>query len=235
VSEIKLTAEQRTEFGKGAARRIRRAAKIPAVIYGHGEPPQHVTLPGHETMLALKHSNALLSLTIDGGAPLLALAKDVQRNPVRPEIEHVDLVVVRRGEKVEVEIAVHLTGEAAPETVVTLDHATLLIEAEATDIPETVEVSVEGLAAGTQVHAADVTLPAGTRLVTDPGALVVLVGQARTAEDVEAELSEAEAELGIAHEAPQTQVETPSSADTEGTGQAASGPTGAAEGDAERA
>jgi large subunit ribosomal protein L25 len=229
VSEIKLTAEQRTEFGKGAARRIRRAAKIPAVIYGHGEPPQHVTLPGHDTMLALKHSNALLSLTIGGGTPLLALVKDVQRNPVRPEIEHVDLVVVRRGEKVEVEVAVHLTGEAAPETVVTLDHTTLLLEAEATNIPQTVEVSVEGLVAGTQIHAGDVALPAGSRLVTDADALVLVVGQARTAEDLEAELGEAEAELGIVHEASHAEAEAPAAADTEGAGEAASRPTAAAD------
>jgi large subunit ribosomal protein L25 len=203
VSETKLKAEPRTEFGKGAARRIRRAHKIPAVVYGHGTAPQHVTLPGHETMLALKHSNALIALDIEGGDSVLTLAKDVQRDPVRRTIEHVDLVVVRRGEKVQVEVAVHVTGESAGDTLVTVDHATLLLEAEATHIPETVEVSVEGFEAGTQVHASDVRLPDGATLVTDPEALVVNVTAAPTAEALESELAEAEAEAGIEHEAPE--------------------------------
>jgi large subunit ribosomal protein L25 len=207
VSETKLKAEPRTEFGKGAARRIRRAHKIPAVVYGHGTAPQHVTLPGHETMLALKHSNALIALDIEGGDSVLTLAKDVQRDPVRRTIEHVDLVVVRRGEKVQVEVAVHVTGESAGDTLVTVDHATLLLEAEATHIPETVEVSVEGFEAGTQVHASDVRLPDGSTLVTDPEALVVNVVAAPTAEALESELAEAEAEAGIEHEASEAEAE----------------------------
>ncbi len=232
VSEIKLSAELRNEFGKGAARRIRRADKIPAVVYGQGEPPQHVTLPGHATMMALKNPNALMSLSIDSATSVLALAKDVQRDPVRWEIEHVDLVVVRRGQKVEVEIGVHVTGEAAPETVVTVDHATLLVEAEATHIPEGVEVSVEGLEAGTQIHASEVVLPAGSTLVTDPEALVVNVSQARTADDVDAELAEAEAEMGIEHdESDAEQAEATSSAGggAEGSAGEGAGTEGSAE------
>src|SRR6478735_7818212 len=166
MPEIKLVAEPRTQFGKGAARKIRRDHKIPAVMYGHGTAPVHIALPGHETMLALKHTNALLTLVIDGEEHL-ALAKDVQRDPIKPVIEHVDLVVVRRGEKVTVDVPVHLEGEAAAETVVTLDHSTLQLLVAATDIPENVVVSVEGLEAGTQVLAGTVELPSGAELVTD--------------------------------------------------------------------
>ncbi|WP_404352586.1 50S ribosomal protein L25/general stress protein Ctc [Phycicoccus jejuensis] len=195
----KLVAEQRTQFGKGAARKIRRDHKIPAVMYGHGTEPVHITLPGHESMLALKHTNALLTLVIDGKEHL-ALAKDVQRDPIKPVIEHVDLVVVRRGEKVTVEVAVHVEGEAAPETVVTTVMGTVELEVEATNIPESVVHSVEGAQVGTQVLASDLTLPAGATLVTDPEALVVNVTAQVTAEELEAELEEAEAEAGIERE-----------------------------------
>lgn len=196
---IKLVAETRTQFGKGAARKIRRDHKIPAVMYGHGTAPVHITLPGHESMLALKHSNALLTIVIDGDEQL-ALAKDVQRDPIKPVIEHVDLVVVRKGEKVTVDVAVHVEGEAGPETVVTLDNSTLQLEVEATAIPENVVVSVEGLEAGTQILAGAVELPKGATLVTDAEALVVNVTQQISAEELEAELEEAEAEAGIERE-----------------------------------
>jgi len=195
----KLVASKRTEFGKGAARKIRRSGNIPAVIYGHGTEPVHISLPGHDTMLALKHVNALLTIVVDGDEQL-ALAKDVQRDPIKPVIEHVDLVVVRRGEKVTVDVPVHLEGEAAAETVVTLDHSTLQLLVAATDIPENVVVSVEGLEAGTQVLAGTVELPSGAELVTDAEALVVNVTQAVSAEALEAELAEAEAEAGIERE-----------------------------------
>ena len=201
MSEIKLAAVPRTEFGKGAARRVRRARQIPAVVYGHGQAPQHIALPGHETMLALKTANALLSIQVAGSPDILALAKDIQRDPVRQVIEHVDLVVVRRGEKVEVDVPVHVVGEAAQETVVTVENQTLLLLVEATHIPEAVEVSVEGLAAGTQVHAASIVLPEGAELVTDPEILVVNITAQVTAEALDAELAEAEAELGIEHDA----------------------------------
>ncbi len=199
MSETRLDAETRTQFGKGAARKIRRAHKIPAVMYGHGTDPVHITLPGHETMLVLKNSNALLTIVIEG-QDHLALAKDVQRDPIKPVIEHIDLVVVRRGEKVTVEVSVHLEGEAAPETVVTTDHTTLEVEVEATDIPEYLTVSVEGLTAGTQIHAGDVTLPEGATLVTDPDALVVNVSQQIAQEALDEELAEAEAGAGVTRE-----------------------------------
>lgn len=195
----KIVAEKRSDFGKGAARRIRRADKIPAVMYGHGTEPVHISLPGHATMMALKQANALLSIVIDG-AEQLALAKDVQRDPIRPVIDHIDLVVVRQGEKVTVDVSVHLEGDAAPETVVTLDHNTLEIEALATNIPDSVVVSVDGLTAGTQILAGQITLPEGATLITDEQALVVNVTQAVTEEELEAELAEAEAEAGIERE-----------------------------------
>jgi large subunit ribosomal protein L25 len=197
VTDLTLTAETRTEFGKGAARKIRRAHQIPAVMYGHGTDPVHITLPGHDTMLALKNPNALLTIVIDGKEQL-ALAKDVQRDPIKPVIEHIDLVVVRKGEKVAVDVQVHVVGEAATETVVTVENQTLSLE-----VAATVEVSVEGLAAGTQIHASDVQLPAGATLLTDGEILVVNITAQVSAEALEAELAEAEAEAGIEHEAPE--------------------------------
>ena len=193
MSEVRLSAEPRTEFGKGAARRIRRDKKVPAVLYGHGTDPRHISLPGHELMLALKTANVLLTLELDGGTEL-ALPKDVQRDPIKGFLEHVDLVLVRLGEKVRVEINVHVIGEAVPETFVTLEQQTLQVEAEATHIPTGVDVSVDGLTVGSQIHARDVALPAGVTLITDGDALVVNVSAATTAEEMDAELAEAEAE-----------------------------------------
>ncbi len=201
MSDLTLNAEPRTQFGKGAARKIRRAHQIPAVMYGHGTDPVHITLPGHETMLALKHTNALLTIVLDGKEQL-ALAKDVQRDPIKPIIEHVDLVVVRAGEKVKVDVPVHVVGTAAPDTLVNLEEQTLEIEVAATAIPERLEVSVEGAEPGAQVLAKDVVLPAGAVLVTDPDALVLNIMTAITSEALEAELAEAEAEAGIEHSAP---------------------------------
>jgi large subunit ribosomal protein L25 len=217
VSEVRLSAEPRTEFGKGAARRIRRDNKVPAVLYGHGTDPRHISLPGHELMLALKTANVLLTLDFDG-ATELALPKDVQRDPIRGFLEHVDLVLVRLGEKVTVEINVHIVGEAVPETFVTLEQQTLSVEAEATSIPTGVDVSVAGLNVGAQIHARDVVLPAGVTLVTDGEALVVNVSAATTAEEMEAELAEAEAEAGILHEAPDAEA---AEGETEGEGDGA--------------
>jgi large subunit ribosomal protein L25 len=196
VPEVTIVAEARTEFGKGAARRIRRADKIPAVLYGHGTDPVHITLPGHETLLALRTANALLSIQLDGGSQL-ALPKQVQRDPIKRTIEHVDLVLVRRGEKVTVDIAVQVEGEV-PDALVEIVAPTVPIEAEATHIPEHVVVDISGLSVGTQITAGDLKLPEGATLSgLDPEALVVNIVGAPSAAQVEAELAEAEAEAGI--------------------------------------
>src|SRR4051794_19919263 len=179
MPETRLLAESRTEFGKGAARRIRREHKVPAVLYGHGTDPVHVTLPGHETMMALKHggANALLSIDIDGKTQLV-LPKQVQRHPVRGELEHLDLLIVRRGEKVTVDVRVITVGEAAAETVVTIEHPTISLQAEATHIPESIEVSIEGAEAGTQILARDLELPQGAVLQVEDDHLVVNITEA---------------------------------------------------------
>jgi large subunit ribosomal protein L25 len=197
VPEVKLTAELRTEFGKGAARRIRRAHKVPAVLYGHGTAPIHISLPGHETLLALRTANALLSIEVNGSSQL-ALPKQVQRDPLKHTIEHVDLVIVRRGEKVTVDVRVHVEGEAAPDTLIVVDHNSVPVEAEATHIPQQIVVSVEDLPPGTQILARDLQLPAGSTVVDlDPETLIVNITNAPTVEAMEAELAEAEAEAGI--------------------------------------
>jgi large subunit ribosomal protein L25 len=201
VSETKIQAETRTEFGKGAARRIRRADKVPAVLYGHGTDPIHITMPGHETMLALKHggANALLSIEVEGKSHL-SLPKQVQRDPIKGFLEHLDLIVVRKGEKVVVDIPVHVVGDAASDALVVTEHPTISVEAEATHIPEYVEVSVEGAEVGTQILAKDLQLPAGSLFQGDEETLIVNVTHAPTAEEVEAELAETEGELGIERE-----------------------------------
>ena len=196
MPEVKLTAEVRTEFGKGAARRIRRADKVPAVLYGHGTDPIHITLPGHETLLALRTNNALLSIDVEGTSQL-ALPKQVQRDPLKHTIEHVDLVLVRRGELVTVDVAILVEGEAAPETLVVIDHNSIPVEADATAIPTEIVVSIEGLKPGTQILAKDIKLPEGSSLGIDPEALVINITGAQSEAALEAELAEAEAELGI--------------------------------------
>jgi large subunit ribosomal protein L25 len=197
----KITAEKRTEFGKGAARRIRREHKIPAVVYGHGNDPIHLSLPGHDTMMALKHggANALLELDIEGEAQL-ALTKQVQVDPIRRVLEHIDFVAIRSGERVTVDVPVHVSGDAVSETLVVTENATIQVEALATDIPEYIEISIEGAEVGTQIHAGDLDLPEGTTLLVDPDTLIVNVTQAQTAEQLEAELADAEADAGIVHE-----------------------------------
>ncbi|MDQ1551870.1 MAG: large subunit ribosomal protein [Actinomycetota bacterium] len=193
ADDNKLVAESRTTFGKGAARRIRATGKIPAVIYGHGTAPQHVTLPGHEVSLILRKANAVFDLDINGKSQL-ALVKDVQKDPVRQIIEHIDLVIVRKGEKVTIDIPVHLEGEAEAGTQVLQDANTLSIEAEATNIPERLVVSIEGLGEGTQIHASDVTLPEGSTLISDPDTLVVGITSSVAADLGEAAEGEATAE-----------------------------------------
>ena len=202
MSEELIQAEHRTEFGKGAARRIRRENKIPAVIYGHGNDPIHVTLPGHDTLMAIKHggANAVLHIDIDGTVQL-ALTKQVQSDPIKGFIEHVDFVAVKKGEKVTVDVPVHVVGDAAPETLVVTENATISLEAEATHIPENIEVSIEGAEAGTQIHAKDLTLPKGSTLLSDPELLVINVTVAQAAEEpAEEEAAEGEAAEAAAEE-----------------------------------
>jgi large subunit ribosomal protein L25 len=200
VSEIAIAAERRTEFGKGAARRLRRDKKIPVVVYGHGADTQHLALPAHELMLALKKSNTLLSLQLDDGAQLV-LPKSVQRDPVRHTIEHVDLVAVRTGEKVTVEVLVRTEGKIAPGGLLEHVNDTISIEAEATKIPSELVIDVEGLTVGESLRASDVPLPAGAVLVADPDLVVVHILGAQSAEaaaDEAAEAAEAEAAAGAA-------------------------------------
>ncbi|MDH6435023.1 MULTISPECIES: 50S ribosomal protein L25/general stress protein Ctc [Streptomyces] len=194
MADVKLAAETRTEFGKGAARRIRRDSKVPAVVYGHGAEPVHITLPGHELQLALRTPNVLITLDIEGKTQL-AIPKAVQRDAIKGFLEHVDLLVVTRGEKVNVEVYVHTEGELAPGAYL-LEHvlSTLNVEAEATHIPESVTVSIAGLEAGDSILAKDIPLPEGTTLVTDEDAVVlqVLAAQAEEAPaEGEAEATEA--------------------------------------------
>lgn len=194
MAETKLVATARTEFGKGAARRLRRAHLVPAVLYGHGTEPVHVALPGHEVMLAVKHTNALFEIELDGTSTL-AIAKDVQIEPVHNAIEHVDLLIVRRGEKVTVEVPVHVVGESEPGTIHVVETQHLALEAEATHLPDRVVVSIEGLGEGTILHAGDIELPEGATLLTDPEHVVVTISlpAQEPAEEEGAETAEAPA------------------------------------------
>ena len=192
MAEIKLVAESRTDFGKGAARRIRREGKVPAVLYGHGAAPIHVALPGHESMLALRQSNVLFSIELDGTSQL-AVAKDVQRDAIGDVIEHIDLLIVKAGEKIAVEVPVVVVGESAPGTIHLVESQTLHVEAEATHLPQHVEVSIEGLEAGTVITAANVTLPQGVTLLTDGEHIVVTVNEPQVEAPAETEGEGAEA------------------------------------------
>ncbi|MER6461505.1 50S ribosomal protein L25/general stress protein Ctc [Streptomyces sp. NPDC001288] len=199
MSEVKIAAESRTEFGKGAARRIRRDSKVPGVLYGHGSDPIHLTLPGHELLLALRTPNVLISLDIDGKTNELAIPKSVVRDPIKGFLEHVDLLLVKRGEKVTVEVPVQTEGELAPGGNL-LEHVlnALPVEAEATHIPEGVTVSVEGLEAGASVLAKDITLPSGVTLAVEEDAVVLQVLAAQAEEPSEGEEGEAAEEAAEA-------------------------------------
>ncbi len=190
MPEVRIAAEPRTEFGKGPSRRTRRAGRVPAVLYGHGADTRHITLPGHDLMLALKTPNVLIRLDGLGGANQLFLPKAVQRDPIKGFIEHVDLIMVRRGEKVTVDVPVHLNGEIAPGALLDQQMVQVSLEAEATNIPGAVEVDIEGMELGSAVHAGDLKLPAGATLAGDPEQLVLHVIAAPTAEQIEAELGE---------------------------------------------
>ncbi|MWB99632.1 50S ribosomal protein L25/general stress protein Ctc [Agromyces seonyuensis] len=192
MDENKIVAEVRSDFGKGAARKLRAAGSIPVVLYGHGTEPVHLSLPAHETGLLIRKANTVLDVQIEGKGQL-ALVKDVQKDPVRQIIEHIDLIIVKKGEKVQVEVPVHVTGESFAGTIADLDATTISLEVEATHIPESVTVDVEGAEEGTKIHASDVKLPKGATLLSDPETLVVNVTVPQKV-DLGEETAEAEAE-----------------------------------------
>ena len=193
MPEVRIAAEPRTDFGKGAARRTRREGLVPAVLYGHGEQTRHVVLPGHELMLALKTPNVLIRLDGVPGVTGLALPKAVQRDPIKGFIEHADLILVRHGEKVTVDISVRVSGDIAPDGLLDQQVVQLSVEAEATNIPDGIDVDVTGMAVGSSIHAGDLTLPRGVSLQVEPETLIVHVLPAPTAEQMEAEIGGPEA------------------------------------------
>ena len=213
MAEVKISAVARTQFGKGAARRTRRDGLVPAVLYGHGTDPVHVSLPGHETLLALRVANALLAISIDGDAPQLALPKQVQRNPIRGNLEHVDLVIVRRGEKVTVEVRLNVIGaDDRADRVVVMDQQTIALEVEATDIPAAVDIDVTSLEIGDSIAAKDLNLPEGAVFPGEPDDLILSIAAAKTQEQIDAELDAA-----VAGATDEDQAETPaSSSEAEG-------------------
>ncbi len=213
MSGVHLAAEPRVEFGKGAARRFRRAGKVPAALYSRTAEPIHIALPSHQLMMALKTANVLFELDLQGKKHL-ALPRDVQRHPVRDYLQHVNLLLVKRGEKVTVEVPVRAAGELAPGGLLGLTLTTLSVQAEATRIPQAIEISIEGLQVGDGVYAKDVTLPSGVTLDTEPDAMVLHVMAAPTAEQVEAELAAAEAEAGIEQPEPVAAAEEKTEAST---------------------
>jgi large subunit ribosomal protein L25 len=213
VPEVRIVAEPRTEFGKGAARRVRRAGRVPAVLYGHGTDTRHVTLPGHELLLALKTPNVLIQVEGLSGRSQLTLPKAVQRDPIRGDIEHVDLILVRRGEKVTVEVPVQVTGEVEPGGLLDQQMMRLAVEAEATQIPSGITVDVEGMEIGSAVNAGDLDLPSGVTLAAEPEALVLHVLAAPTAEQIEAELGEVPAAEEAPEAVPEAVAEASAAAD----------------------
>jgi large subunit ribosomal protein L25 len=203
VAEVRLAAEKRTEFGKGGARRTRRAGKVPAVIYGHGADPRHVSLPAHEFANAVRHNgvNVLLTLALEDGEQLV-IPKAIQRHPIKGYFEHVDLISVRRGEKVTIDVPLAVRGDVVAGGMLNQERTTISVEAEATHLPSGVEVDITDRPIGTHITAGDVPLPSGTTLVTDPEHLVLAIIEAPTAEELEAEVAEAAEELGIVEEQP---------------------------------
>jgi large subunit ribosomal protein L25 len=188
VPEVRIAAEPRSEFGKGPARRVRRQGRVPAVLYGHGTDARHVSLPGHDVLLALRTPNVLIRLEGLPGGSQLALPKAIQRDPIKGSVEHVDLIMVSRGEKVTVDVPVQVTGEIAPDGLLDQQLVQVAVEAEATNIPTGIEVAVEGMEIGASVHAGDLLLPPGSTLAVDADLLVLHVIAAPTAEQMEAGL-----------------------------------------------
>jgi large subunit ribosomal protein L25 len=218
VPEVRIVAEPRTEFGKGPARRMRSAGRVPAVLYGHGTETRHVTLPGHELLMALKTANVLIQVEGLSGSSQLTLPKAVQRDPIRGDIEHVDLILVRRGEKVTVEIPVQVTGEVEPGGLLDQQMMRLTVEAEATNIPQGITVDVEGMEIGAAVHAGDLVLPSGATLAAEPELLVLHVLAAPTAEQIEAELGEVPEAEEAPEEVPEAVGEAAPAADEQPAG-----------------
>ncbi len=202
MSEVKISAEPRTEFGKGGARRTRRAGLVPAVLYGHGEKPRHIALPAREFAAAIRHGgmSQAFNIEISDGTTALALPKAIQRDPIRDTFDHIDLVIVRRGEKVTVDVPIHVVGETGPDTLVSIELNTVSVQVAATNIPESIEVDVTGRGVGEGFTVADLPLPSGATLLTDAEALVVNLMGAPSAEALEADLEQAEAEAGIERE-----------------------------------
>jgi len=218
VPEVRIVAEPRTEFGKGPARRMRSAGRVPAVLYGHGTETRHVTLPGHQLLMALKTPNVLIQVEGLSGSSQLTLPKAVQRDPIRGDIEHVDLILVRRGEKVTVEIPVQVTGEVEPGGLLDQQMVRLSVEAEATQIPQGITVDVEGMEIGASVHAGDLDLPSGVTLAAEPELLVLHVLAAPTAEQIEAELGEVPEAEEAPEEVPEAVGEAAPAADEQPAG-----------------
>jgi large subunit ribosomal protein L25 len=194
VSEVRITAEPRTEFGKGGARRTRRAGNVPAVLYGHGGAPVHIALPAREFAAIIRNNGMtqVLNIDISDGTKALALAKAIQRDPVKDTYDHVDLLVVRAGEKITIDVPVVLVGEAARDTLVNHEQQTLSINADATKLPDHIEASIEGLEAGSHVTAGDLVLPDGVELAADPELIILIVNNAPSAADLDAEGAEVE-------------------------------------------
>jgi large subunit ribosomal protein L25 len=199
VSEVKISAELRTEFGKGGARRTRRAGKVPAVLYGHGEAPKHIALPDREFAAAIRHGgiNQIFNISLADGTETLALPKAIQRDPIKDTFEHVDLLIVKRGERITVDVPVHLVGEAARGTLVVNEHDRLSITADALHLPDHLDASIEGLEGGSHVTAGDVKLPSGVELAADAELILAVVSVAPSAEELEGEAVEAVAEEAV--------------------------------------
>jgi large subunit ribosomal protein L25 len=199
VSEVKISAELRTEFGKGGARRTRRAGKVPAVLYGHGEAPKHIALPDREFAAAIRHGgiNQIFNISLGDGTETLALPKAIQRDPIKDTFEHVDLLIVKRGERITVDVPVHLVGEAARGTLVGREHDRISITADALHLPDHLEASIEGLEGGSHVTAGEIKLPTGVELAAEADLILAVISVAPTAEELEGEAAgEVPAEAG---------------------------------------
>jgi large subunit ribosomal protein L25 len=199
VSETRLAAETRTEFGKGGARRTRRAGKVPAVIYGHGAEPRHISLPAHEFSAAIRNGGVNVLLTLDlEGEEQLAIPKAIQRHPIKGTFDHVDLLAVRRGEKISIDVPITVVGDLVPEAVLAQENTSVTVEAEATHLPTGFEVSVEGLEIGSQILASALELPANVTLASDPELIILSIVHAQVEAEPEGEGTETETASGEA-------------------------------------